>query len=173
LGSYDFPPLGGRPFLQRPLANTAFDVPGSEHSDINVMGMMTEEFSRQGTYYFIKHCFKNSLFILNFILFNEDTGAELNICSVNERITYYRKRWKDHINRIEGYRLPKQIRKYKPKGERDVARPMKRWDYKYKICEIVKAEQANCLYLVVEKKKKFHSKVLYSMCRKLANCGQR
>jgi hypothetical protein len=93
--------------------------------------------------------------------------------SVNERITYYRKRWKDHINRMEGYRLPKQIRKYKPKGKRDVDRPMKRWDYKYKICEIVKVEQANCQYLAVEKKKKFNSKVLYSMCRKLANCGQR
>jgi hypothetical protein len=85
LGSYDFPPLGGRPFLQRPLANTAFDVPGSERSDINIMGLMTEEFSRQGTDSFIKHCFKNSLLILHFMLFNEDTRAELNIYSVNEK----------------------------------------------------------------------------------------
>jgi hypothetical protein len=28
---------------------------------------------------------------------------------------------------MEDHRLPKQIRKYKPKGKRDVDRPMKRW----------------------------------------------
>jgi hypothetical protein len=59
---------------------------------------------------------------------NEDTRAELNIYSINERITDYRNRWKYHINRIEDQRLPKQIRKYKPKGKRDVDRPMRRWD---------------------------------------------
>jgi hypothetical protein len=44
---------------------------------------------------------------------------------INERDD--RNRWKDHINRMEDHRLPKQIMKYKPKGKRDVGRPMKRW----------------------------------------------
>jgi hypothetical protein len=59
---------------------------------------------------------------------NEDTRAELNICSINERIADYRNRWKDHISRMEDHRLPKQIKKYKPKGKRDVDRPVKRLD---------------------------------------------
>jgi hypothetical protein len=56
---------------------------------------------------------------------NEDTRAELNMCSINERIRGYRNRWKDHINRMEDHSLSKQIRKYKPKEKRDVGRPMK------------------------------------------------
>jgi hypothetical protein len=48
---------------------------------------------------------------------NEDIKAELNVCSITERITDYRNRWKDHINRIEDHRLPKQMRKHKPMGK--------------------------------------------------------
>jgi hypothetical protein len=59
---------------------------------------------------------------------NKDKRAELNIYSINEKITDYQNRWKDHINRMEDHRLLKQIRKYKPKGKRDVGRPMKRCD---------------------------------------------
>jgi hypothetical protein len=56
---------------------------------------------------------------------NEDIRAELKIYSINERITDYRNRWKNHINRQEDHRLLKKIRKYKPKGKRDVGRPTK------------------------------------------------
>jgi hypothetical protein len=59
---------------------------------------------------------------------NEDIRAELNVYSINERFTDYRNKWKDHINRMYDHRLPKQIRKYKPKRKRDVGRPMKIWD---------------------------------------------
>lgn len=59
---------------------------------------------------------------------NEDIRAELNVYHLGERVAKYRRKWKDHIQRMEEYRLPKIIREYKPRGNRNVGRPLKRWE---------------------------------------------
>lgn len=59
---------------------------------------------------------------------NQDIRNELHIYKLQEKITENREKYKEHINRMENQRLPKIISKYKPKGRRDVGRPLRRWE---------------------------------------------
>ena len=53
----------------------------------------------------------------------QKTGAQN---TVNE-IKQYQKKWLQHVQRMDTNRLPKQALQYKPKGQRSIGRPRKRW----------------------------------------------
>jgi hypothetical protein len=53
---------------------------------------------------------------------NEDILTELQMSQTTEYIYQYRKNWKERVDRI-----PKMILKHKPKGKRNLGRPLKRW----------------------------------------------
>ncbi len=58
---------------------------------------------------------------------NEEIRNYLGIYNLNGKIDEYRKAWRDHIDRMEDTRIPKQILKYKPRGKRNIGRPKRRW----------------------------------------------
>jgi hypothetical protein len=58
---------------------------------------------------------------------NEDILTELQISQITEFIYQYRKKWKEHVNRMSCDRTPKIILKYQPKGKINLGRPLKRW----------------------------------------------
>ena len=58
---------------------------------------------------------------------NSEIRKELNIFCMNDRIENGKTRWKVHIDRMETERLVRQVIDYRPKGERDIGRPRKRW----------------------------------------------
>ncbi|PSN42823.1 hypothetical protein C0J52_12682 [Blattella germanica] len=58
---------------------------------------------------------------------NEEIRKELEAEAVNSRMDRYRKRWLQHVGRMEDTRLPKLAFQYAPKGKRDVGRPRTRW----------------------------------------------
>ena len=51
------------------------------------------------------------------------TGAQ----SIVKEIKQYRKKWLQHVQRMDTNRLPKQALQYRPKGRRNTGRPRKRW----------------------------------------------
>ncbi|PSN51713.1 hypothetical protein C0J52_12307 [Blattella germanica] len=57
---------------------------------------------------------------------NEEIRKELEAEAVNSRMDRYRKRWLQHVERMEYTRLPKLTFQYAPKGKRDVGRPRTR-----------------------------------------------
>jgi len=44
-----------------------------------------------------------------------------------KEIKQYRKKWLQHVQRMDTNRLTKQTLQYKPKGRRNIGRPRKRW----------------------------------------------
>jgi hypothetical protein len=53
----------------------------------------------------------------------EETGAQ----DIVKEIKVYQEKWLQHIRRMDTNRIPKQALQYKPKGQRKIKRPMKRW----------------------------------------------
>jgi hypothetical protein len=53
-----------------------------------------------------------------------ETGQKLLI---TEYIYQYRKNWKENVGRMSSDRIPNIILKFKPKGKRNLGRPLKRW----------------------------------------------
>ena len=51
------------------------------------------------------------------------TGAQ----NIVKEIKQYRKKWLQHVRRIDTNRIPKQALQYRPKGRRNFGRPRKRW----------------------------------------------
>ena len=51
------------------------------------------------------------------------TGAQ----SIVKEIKQYRKKWLQHVQRMDTNRVPKQALQYSPKGRRNTERPRKRW----------------------------------------------
>jgi hypothetical protein len=49
---------------------------------------------------------------------NEDILEELHVTPLEEKLYTYRHNWYQHVHRMEGYRLPKQLLNYNPKGRR-------------------------------------------------------
>jgi hypothetical protein len=58
---------------------------------------------------------------------NEMIRTELNMYLVNDIIEQCRNNWFQHINRVQGRRLPKRALQYRPSGKRNIERPKKRW----------------------------------------------
>ena len=53
----------------------------------------------------------------------EKTGEE----NIVKEIKEYQEKWLQHIQRMDTNRIPKQALHYKPKGQRNIGRPRKRW----------------------------------------------
>lgn len=58
---------------------------------------------------------------------NESIREELEIKSIIQQVCDYKKRWIDHLQRMDYGRFPKLAWNYKPRGRRDPGRPRKRW----------------------------------------------
>jgi hypothetical protein len=57
---------------------------------------------------------------------NTEILRELKINSVQEHTDQYRNNWKQHVQRMDRSRIPRQVMKYRPKGKRSLGRPLKR-----------------------------------------------
>jgi hypothetical protein len=57
-----------------------------------------------------------------------DIRSELKIFNLTERIEKQKENWHDHILRMTTDRLPKVLLNYKPRGYRNIRRPMARWE---------------------------------------------
>ena len=53
----------------------------------------------------------------------QKTGAQ----NIVKEIKQYQTNWLQHVQRMDTKRLPKQALQYKPKGQRNIGRPRKRW----------------------------------------------
>jgi hypothetical protein len=58
---------------------------------------------------------------------NMEILRELKINSVLEHIDQYRNNWKQHVQRMDWSRIPRQMIIYRLKGKRSFRRPLKRW----------------------------------------------
>jgi hypothetical protein len=58
---------------------------------------------------------------------NEEIRTEIEMYTIQDKITEYRIRWSARLQRMDNSRLPKQVLLYKPRGRRDVGGPRKRW----------------------------------------------
>ena len=58
---------------------------------------------------------------------NTEIRNELNVRELNSEIEKYRRKWNDHLHRMENNRIPKIIYKYKPAGRRNIGRPRTKW----------------------------------------------
>ncbi|KAJ4433726.1 hypothetical protein ANN_16037 [Periplaneta americana] len=57
---------------------------------------------------------------------NEEILEQLEVESVEEKITRYKFNWLDHVRRMENSRIPKIMMQYKPRGHRRPGRPLRR-----------------------------------------------
>jgi hypothetical protein len=56
-----------------------------------------------------------------------DIRSELKILNLTERIEKQKQNWNEHILRIITDTLPKVLINYKPRGYRNIGRPIARW----------------------------------------------
>jgi hypothetical protein len=63
--------------------------------------------------------------------YNDDIRSELGVQSITEIFDFYRTNWHDHLLRMEPYRVPLQVYRYRPTGRRNVGRPKKRWEEQF------------------------------------------
>jgi hypothetical protein len=54
--------------------------------------------------------------------------TKLQLLNINDKITDKKKERRDHIQRMDPYRIAHRAAEYKPVGHRDVGRPKIRWD---------------------------------------------
>jgi dsDNA-specific endonuclease/ATPase MutS2 len=61
----------------------------------------------------------------------EETGAQ----DIVKEIKQYQEKWLKHIQKMEtnASRIPKQALQYKPKGQRNIKRPRKRWRDQFQV----------------------------------------
>ncbi|KAJ4447022.1 hypothetical protein ANN_09010 [Periplaneta americana] len=57
---------------------------------------------------------------------NEEILEQLEVESVEEKITRYKFNWLDHVRRMENSRIPKIMMQYKPRGHRRPGRSLRR-----------------------------------------------
>jgi len=53
----------------------------------------------------------------------QKTGAQ----NIVKEIKQFQEKWLQHVQRMDTNRLPKQALQYKPKRQRNIGRPRKRW----------------------------------------------
>jgi hypothetical protein len=57
-----------------------------------------------------------------------DIRSELEIFNLTERIENQKENWHEHILRMTTDRLPEVLLNYKPRGYRNIGRPIARWE---------------------------------------------
>jgi hypothetical protein len=58
---------------------------------------------------------------------NTEILRELKINPVLEHTEQYSNNWKQHVQRMDRSRIPRQMMTYRPKCKRSLGRPLKRW----------------------------------------------
>ena len=58
---------------------------------------------------------------------NSDIREHLGIFNVNDKLTQYEIKWREHMQRMDDNRLPEKILNYKPEGRRNIRGPQTRW----------------------------------------------
>ena len=58
---------------------------------------------------------------------NQCIRQKTGVWNVVKEIKQYQKKWLQHVRRMDTNRLPKQALQYKPKGQRNIGWPRKRW----------------------------------------------
>ena len=58
---------------------------------------------------------------------SSDIIEQLGIFNINVKLTQYKINWREHIQRMDDNRLPKNIN-YKPEVRRNIGRPVTRWE---------------------------------------------
>jgi 2-keto-3-deoxy-L-rhamnonate aldolase RhmA len=53
----------------------------------------------------------------------EKTGAQ----NIIKEIKQYQQKWRQHVQKMDKNRLPRQALHYRPNGQRNIGRPRKRW----------------------------------------------
>jgi hypothetical protein len=51
--------------------------------------------------------------------------------NIIKEIKQYQQKWLQHVQRMDTNRLPKQPLHYRPKGQRNLGRPIRRWKDKF------------------------------------------
>jgi hypothetical protein len=59
----------------------------------------------------------------------EKTGAQ----NIVKEIIQYQQKWRQHVQRMDKNRLPRQALHYRPNGQRNVGRPRKGWKDQFHI----------------------------------------
>lgn len=59
---------------------------------------------------------------------NQDVRKECNITDVETFITTRKREWSSHVDRADNTRLIKAAKTLRPRGKREVGRPLKRWN---------------------------------------------
>ena len=57
---------------------------------------------------------------------SSDIREQLGIFYINDKLTQYKINWREHIQRMDDNRLPKNILNYKPEGRRNITNEMER-----------------------------------------------
>ena len=57
---------------------------------------------------------------------NDAVRKDLQVFNMNDKLKNYKQRWREHLESMSDYILPKQVWKYKPIGRWCVGRPRKR-----------------------------------------------
>jgi hypothetical protein len=63
-----------------------------------------------------------------FQLDNTDLREQLGIFNINDKLTLYKINWRDHIQRMDDNRLPKNNLNYILGGRKNIVRPQTRWE---------------------------------------------
>ncbi|KAJ4431729.1 hypothetical protein ANN_20331 [Periplaneta americana] len=59
---------------------------------------------------------------------NQDVRKECNIIDVGTFITTRKREWSSHVDRTDSTGLIKAAKNLRPRGKREVGRPLKRWN---------------------------------------------
>jgi hypothetical protein len=57
---------------------------------------------------------------------NQSVKGKLGVQNIILEIKRYQQEWRQHVESMDGDRIPKQALKYRPKGKRSTGRPRKR-----------------------------------------------
>jgi hypothetical protein len=58
---------------------------------------------------------------------NQSIGEKTGAQNTEKEMKQYQQKWLQHIQRMDTNRLPKQALHYRPKGQRNLGRPRRRW----------------------------------------------
>jgi hypothetical protein len=58
---------------------------------------------------------------------NESIRRKTGAQNIVKEIKQYQQKWRQHVQRMDENRLPRQALHYRPNGQRNVGRPKKRW----------------------------------------------
>jgi hypothetical protein len=64
---------------------------------------------------------------------NQCIGEKLGVENIVKEIKQCQQKWLQHVQRMDTNRIPKQALQYRPKGQRNVGGPKKRWKDQFRL----------------------------------------